>query len=102
MKAVQDLYRIAEDLRVNGALSADSLTLQNIASHIGTTEVYVQKLKEEARTLRDQFAAAALTGMLASWDRGNAGRLFDMQEIAADAFCMADEMMCCRTPKAES
>ena len=55
----------------------------------------------EQRQARDRFAAAAITGMLASWDRGNAMRLFDMIEIANDAWAMADQMMRTREPKGE-
>lgn len=43
--------------------------------------------------LRDEFAAAALTGLLASWHRGNAGRLFDFDSIVADAYAAADAML---------
>jgi hypothetical protein len=51
--------------------------------------------------VRDQFASAALVGMLSSWDRGNSGRVYDMDELASDAYLMADQMMRVRARKPE-
>jgi len=42
---------------------------------------------------RDEFAKAALIGLLASWDRGGSDRLFNINSIAEDAWAFADAMM---------
>lgn len=43
--------------------------------------------------IRIEFAKAALTGMLASWERGNGGRLYDFKQLATDAWDAANAMM---------
>lgn len=43
--------------------------------------------------LRDWFAAGALQGMLASWEKGNTGRLFNFDALADDAYAAADAML---------
>lgn len=50
------------------------------------TEIYLIEL-------RDSFARSAMQGILASWNRGNSGRLLVEDAIADDAYVIADAML---------
>lgn len=47
----------------------------------------------EEIALRDKFASDAMKGILASWHRGGIGRIFDVKEIASDAYAIANAML---------
>lgn len=73
-----------------GSVTADLISERYVAE-LGMTEEKVKSVG--GLSVRDYFAAAAMSGFVTSYPRGSAG---DAEAIAQDSYALADAMLAAR------